>query len=107
MASMPGDLLFVGLRGHAIALDKATGSERWRTKLKGTEFVHLVSDGRLLYASTRGNVFALDPATGAILWQNPMKGLGFGLAALVAGPGGQFDALLDMAQRRARARQAG
>ncbi|HET8634740.1 MAG TPA: PQQ-binding-like beta-propeller repeat protein [Gemmatimonadales bacterium] len=107
MASMPADLLYAGVRGHVVALDKGTGKERWRTKLKGAEFVHLVSDARLLYASTRGNVFALDPATGAILWQNPMKGLGFGLTGLVAGPGGQSDALLDMAQRRARARQAG
>ncbi len=106
MALMPADLLFAGLRGHVVALDKATGSERWRTKLKGVDFVHVVTDSRLLYASTRGNVFALDPSTGAVLWQNPMKGLGFGLAALVTGPGAQSDALLELAQRRARARQA-
>ena len=106
MASMPSDLLFAGLRGHVVALDKATGSERWRTKLKGAEFVHLVSDDRLLYASTRGNVFALDPTTGAVLWQNPMKGLGFGLAALVAGAGAQSDAVLEAARQGARARQA-
>ena len=106
MASLPDDLLFAGLRGHVVALDKATGSERWRTKLKGAEFVHLVSDDRLLYASTRGNVFALDPATGSVLWQNPMKGLGYGLASLVAGTGAQSAAVLEAARQRARARQA-
>jgi outer membrane protein assembly factor BamB len=35
MASLPDDLLFAGLRGQVVALDKTTGSERWRTKLKG------------------------------------------------------------------------
>ncbi|HET9604724.1 MAG TPA: PQQ-binding-like beta-propeller repeat protein [Gemmatimonadales bacterium] len=106
MAWPSDDLLFAAVRGHVVALDKATGSERWRTKLKGAEFVHLVSDDRLLYASTRGNVFALDPATGSVLWQNPMKGLGFGLASLVAGTGAQSAAVLEAARQRARARQA-
>ena len=106
MASLPDDLLFAGIRGQVVALDKTTGGERWRTKLKGAEFVHLVSDDRLLYASTRGNVFALDPATGSVLWQNPMKGLGFGLASLVAGAAAQSDVALEAARRHARARQA-
>lgn len=114
MASLPRDILFAGIRGHVVALDKGTGSERWRTRLKGTDFVHVVSDGSRLYASTRGEVFALDPSTGSILWRNAMKGLGFGLASLVSGPNNDAEssALLDhaarvAAQRRSAAAAAG
>jgi outer membrane protein assembly factor BamB len=109
MAALPKELLFAGIRGHVIALDKVAGTERWRLKLKGTEFVHLVTDGALLYASTRGEVFAVDPATGTLLWRNPMKGLGLGLVALLGSQadGGQADLLLNEASRQAaRRRQA-
>jgi outer membrane protein assembly factor BamB len=99
------DKLFAGMRGHVVALDKATGSERWRTRLKGAEMVHLASDDRLLYASTRGEVFALDPATGSVLWRNPMKGLGYSFASLLGGPG-ESDAVLEQARRLAQARRA-
>lgn len=102
---MFSDKLYAGLRGHVIALDKTTGSERWRTKLKGADLVHLSSDDRLLYASTRGEVFALDPATGAVLWRNPMKGLGYSFASLLSEPGAS-DIALEQARRLARARQA-
>jgi outer membrane protein assembly factor BamB len=107
MAALPKELLFAGIRGHVIALDKVAGTERWRLKLKGTEFVHLVTDGALLYASTRGEVFAVDPATGTLLWRNPMKGLGLGLVALLGGQadGGQADLLLNEASRQAARRR--
>jgi len=57
---MPRDetvLLFVGIKGSVVALDRATGNERWRTKLKGMSFVSLHRDDRYLYASTRGELF--------------------------------------------------
>jgi len=109
MALLPKDLLFAGIRGHIVALDKSTGTERWRLKLKGAEFVHVVTDGALLYASTRGEIFAVDPATGTLLWRNPMKGLGLGLVALLGSQAdrGQADQLLNEASRQAdRRRQA-
>jgi hypothetical protein len=107
MPSLPKDLLFAGLRGHVVALDKSTGSERWRTKLVGVDFVHLISDGALLYASTRGQVFAVDPATGSVLWRNPMKSLGFGLASLVGttSDDSQSGALLEQAAQVAARRR--
>ena len=40
------DMIFVGIGGYAVALDRATGSEVWRTKLKGSDFVNVAVDGR-------------------------------------------------------------
>ena len=38
-------IVFVGVKGKAIALDRASGQEVWRTELKGGAFVNLVLDG--------------------------------------------------------------
>jgi outer membrane protein assembly factor BamB len=84
---MPRDetvLLFVGIKGSVVALDRATGNERWRTKLKGMSFVSLHRDDRYLYAATRGELFCLDPESGALVWQNALKGLGFGLVTMLS-----------------------
>ncbi len=108
MAGLPKDMLFAGIRGHVVGLDKATGHERWRTRLKGSEFVHVVTDGAMLYASARGEIFALAPVTGSILWRNPMKGLGYGLAGLLASAeaDGSSSAVLERAGRVAAARRS-
>ena len=76
------NLVYVGIRGTAIALDSATGGVIWQTHLKGSDFVHLVLEGENLYATTRGEVFCLDPATGEGRWNNPLKGYGWGLASI-------------------------
>ena len=105
MAGLVRDYLFVGIKGHVLALDRGTGAERWRTKLKGGDFVHLITDGQRLYATTQGEAFCLDGTTGTILWQNPMKGLGLGLASLLAAETdasspGSSTALLSESKRR-------
>jgi outer membrane protein assembly factor BamB len=99
-------IVHTGIKGHVIALDRATGSERWRTKLRGADFVNLASDGTFIFAGTSGEVFCLDPDTGALLWHNPMKGLGFGLVSLLAGSDGGNSTALAESRRRAHARQA-
>ena len=111
MAGLVRDFLFVGIKGHVMALDRATGTERWKTKLKGSDFVHLVTDGQRLYATAQGEVFCLDGATGSVLWRNQLKGMGLGLASLVAadsaGAEGGADALMaEMKRRRASAHAA-
>ena len=68
-----------------VALDRSTGSEVWRTKLKGSDFVNVALDGDLVLASARGQVFCLDASSGSVRWQNELKGLGLGLVAF-AGP---------------------
>ena len=105
MAGLVRDFLFVGIKGHAMALDRATGAERWKTKLRGGDFVHLVTDGQRLYATTQGEVFCVDGATGSVLWRNPLKGMGLGLASLLAadgagGAGGSADVLWAQEKRR-------
>lgn len=74
--------VFVGIRGSVVALDRVTGEERWRTKLKGVHPVLFHVDGPALYATAAGEAFSLDLLTGAILWRNKLPGLGLGLASI-------------------------
>ena len=104
--AFPSAMILTGIKGHVVALDRTTGSELWRTKLKGADFVNLVSDGSFIFAGTYGEVFCLDPATGSVLWRNPMKGLGFGVVSLLAGSDKGTSAAAAESHRRAQARHA-
>jgi outer membrane protein assembly factor BamB len=76
------DLVFIGIKGSVIALDRATGEQVWATHLKGYDFVNvLVEDGKV-FATCYGEVFCLNPLTGEGLWHNRLKGLGTGLATI-------------------------
>ncbi len=88
-------VLFLGIKGRVLALEPGTGTELWRTRLKGGDFVNVVLTEGRVYAATQGEMFCLDPATGTILWQNPLKGLGTGLITIaVAGTGSQGAVLM-------------
>jgi outer membrane protein assembly factor BamB len=80
------DMIFIGIGGYAVALDRATGSEVWRTRLRGSDFVNVAVEGRDLFATTRGRLYCLDCSTGTIRWENELKGLGLGLVG-IAGTG--------------------
>jgi outer membrane protein assembly factor BamB len=58
---VPNNLIFIGIKGTVVALDRATGSEVWRSELKGKDFVNVVLQDGDLYATTKGEVFCLDP----------------------------------------------
>jgi outer membrane protein assembly factor BamB len=82
-----GTLLYVGLKAHVVALDKATGAEVWRTELKrpmkmGDRFVSLLVDDDKVYAHTKGEIYCLDAAAGTVLWSNPLKDLSYDIATL-------------------------
>jgi outer membrane protein assembly factor BamB len=79
------DIVVVGLGGYAVALDRATGSEVWRTKLKGGDFVNVAVDGGDVFAGTKGRLFCLDASTGTIRWENELKGLGWGIVSIAGG----------------------
>ena len=79
---MGEDRVIIGIGGHAVALDVATGAELWRTKLKGSGVVIVSTLGKRALAATGGELFCLEPYTGRILWQNKLKGLGLGLVTL-------------------------
>ena len=37
---MSQNLLFIGIAGNVVALDRTTGTEVWRSELKGNDFVN-------------------------------------------------------------------
>ena len=82
------DLIFVGLNGYALALDRDTGEIVWYNNKLNSGYVSLLLDGDRLIVSTNGYMFCLDPFTGEILWNNPLKGYGTGPASLVSVRGG-------------------
>ena len=88
-------LMYLGVKGSVVALDRRTGVEAWRTELKGSDFVNVVLDDSALYATARGEVYCLDPLTGRIRWNNPLKGMGWGLITIAG------ESIVPMAQHRA------
>ena len=96
------DIVYIGVGGHAVAIDRTTGHEVWRTKLKGSDFVNVSVEGRDLLAATKGQLFCLDAGTGTLRWQNELKGLGWGLVT-IAGAGAAAPA---EAERRRQAAAA-
>jgi len=75
-------LVFVGIKGSVVALNRATGQQVWATHLKGSDFVNVVLQDGAVLASCRGEIFCLDPRTGIGMWHNPLKGFGVGLATI-------------------------
>jgi outer membrane protein assembly factor BamB len=97
-------LIFIGIAGKVVALDRNTGSEIWRAELKG-DFVNVALQDGDLYATTKGELFCLDPATGTIRWQNPLKGLGRGLIT-IASSGSQQTVVMGEKKQRDEAAAA-
>jgi outer membrane protein assembly factor BamB len=76
------ELIFVGIKGSVVALNRATGQQVWATNLKGASFVNVIYDDGVVLASCQGEIFCLDPRTGIRMWHNPLKGYGLGLATI-------------------------
>jgi outer membrane protein assembly factor BamB len=68
--------LYIGIGGHVVAIERFSGREIWRCKLKSSNFVTVYADASGLYAGTAGELFSIDRATGQILWRNHLDGLG-------------------------------
>lgn len=97
--------LYIGIKGHVVAVDRATGGEIWRRHLAGASYVTVRSDAGGLYAGTRGSLFCLDRTTGSVLWTNNLAGLGYNLITFAG-----IDAtaaVADIAQKQAAAAAAG
>lgn len=71
-------LVFVGLNGYAVALDRDTGEIVWSNDQMKSGYVTLLLDGDRLIVSTNGYLYCLDPLTGEIRWHNRMSGYGSG-----------------------------
>jgi outer membrane protein assembly factor BamB len=102
MASV--SIVYVGIKGSVVALDRASGSEVWRVDLKGGDFVNVLVIENDIFAAAKGEVFCLDQSTGQVKWHNPLKGLGWGLVS-IAVPGGQTNPA-PPAQKRRQEQQA-
>lgn len=100
------DLIFIGIRGSVVALNRATGAQEWATHLKGYSFVNVVLEDDRVIATCYGEVFCLDALNGGSLWHNPLKGFGMGLATIATdqNPGSGFAPV--MAEKRRRDQQA-
>ncbi len=102
---MGGELLTIGIGGHAVGVDLATGTEVWRTKLKGSDFVTVYEAGSHVLAGAGGVLFCLEAGTGKILWKNQLKGLGTGLITFISS--GDPAAVAALAKRRSAQAAAG
>src|SRR5215471_6210395 len=100
------DLIYVGIGGSVVALERTTGERVWVTHLKGRNFVNvLVDDGKIL-ATCGGEIFCLDPFTGDGVWHNPLKGLGTGLTTIATASQSQGVAAPAAAEQQIRDEQA-
>ena len=100
-------LVFIGIKGLVVALNRATGQQVWTTHLKGSDFVNVVLQDGAVLASCYGEIFCLDPLTGAGLWQNPLKGFGRGLATIATEHNLGSDIAPVLAEQRRRDEEAG
>ena len=100
------NVIYLGIKGAVIALNRATGEELWRTALKGGDFVNTVLDGNQLYATTKGEIFCLDTKTGEPLWHNNLTGMGWGLISIATPSGSQVLSAQEKQMRDAAAASA-
>src|SRR5207249_7125236 len=76
------DLVFIGIKGSVVALNRATGEQVWATPFGGSGFVNVVVEDGSIFATYGGQAFSLDAFTGEVLWKNGLKGFRFGLSTI-------------------------
>lgn len=104
------DLVFIGIKGSVVALNRAKGEQVWATHLKSSDFVNVVLQDNAVLATCCGEVFCLAPLTGDALWHNPLKGFGTGLATIATAgvaPTGVATVVAEQRRRDAEAAAAG
>ena len=87
-------LVFVGLNGYALALNRDSGEIVWSNNELKSGPVTLLLDGDRLIVSTGGYIFCLDPLTGKLLWNNPLSGYGRAAPTAIVSARGQSQELL-------------
>lgn len=100
-------LVFVGLNGYALALDRDSGEIVWSNNEMKSGYVTMLLDYDRLIVSTNGYIYCLDPLTGNILWHNPLKGYGAGApTSLVSVRGQSSQTVIEQAAAAAAAAAA-
>jgi hypothetical protein len=87
-------LIFVGLNGYALALDRDSGEIVWSNNEMRSGYVTILLDGDRLIVSTNGYMYCLDPLTGKVRWHNPLSGYGFPTPAALVSVRGQSSTTL-------------
>jgi outer membrane protein assembly factor BamB len=100
-------LVFVGLNGYVVALDRDTGGEVWSNNQLHRGYVTLLLDHDRLIVSTNGYIYCLHPLTGEIVWHNPMRGYGLGAPTSLTSVRGSTDATFIEQVHAAQAAAAG
>ena len=77
-------LMYVGIKGQVVALNRLTGEVVWRRELKGQSFTQVARDQDFVYATAKGELWCLNPADGEVIWHNNLKGLGWDLASIAS-----------------------
>lgn len=77
-------LVYIGIRGHVVALNRLTGEVVWQKSLKGQYYVQVARDQEFLYATAKGELWCLNPQDGAVIWHNNLKGMGWDLASIAS-----------------------
>ena len=100
------ELVFIGIRGSVVALERATGKQVWAARLKSYDFVNVLFQDDIILATTYGEVFCLDPLNGALLWHNRLKGYGVDLATIATDQAASSGNPAVLAEKRRRAQAA-
>ena len=79
------DLVYVGIKGAVMAVDRDSGEIVWSTALKGSDFVNVIVQDGDLFAASRGELYRLNPSNGAVMWRNSLPGLGWGIVTVAGG----------------------
>jgi outer membrane protein assembly factor BamB len=87
-------LIFIGLNGYALALNRDTGEIVWSNNELKSGPVTLLLDGDRLIVSTGGYMFCLNPLTGEVLWNNPLSGYGVAAPTAIVSVRGQTSQVL-------------
>jgi outer membrane protein assembly factor BamB len=77
-------LVYIGIKGHVVALNRLTGEMVWKKELKGQYYVQVSRDQEFLYATAKGELWCLNPTDGQVIWHNNLKGMGWDLASIAS-----------------------
>jgi hypothetical protein len=74
-------VVFVGIRGAVLAVDRDSGHTQWTTELKGRDFVNVILQDDWSLRGVRGCLYRLDPSSGDILWSHTICRAGAGASS--------------------------
>ncbi|WP_028774526.1 PQQ-binding-like beta-propeller repeat protein [Shewanella waksmanii] len=76
--------LYLGINSHVICINKADGTEVWKTKLKRSTVTNVCYENDRVFAYSGGHLFCLDVSDGTVIWENALKGMGFGTCIIAS-----------------------